>query len=232
MAFGKILGFAALGVGAVALAPFTGGGSLAGATALAGSLAGAEALAVGAAVAGGAYGVSQARKEEEEERERNEEIAKLNLKADKFEKDLIEAIKSFEGDKEYFNYIIATMAMGMSIAASNGEIHPNEIEELSEFVGGIAHSNYPQDIKDKIEKLYNNPPNFSTAVKYLEKVHPNNFDSIAEMLEIVMEADGIHHKEQLAFIAAFDMVKDNIRYIAEDNDTKNEILLEIQHKIA
>jgi len=246
MAFGKILGFAALGVAAIAAAPFTGGGSIAGATALAGSLAGAEALAVGAAVAGGAYGASQAKKEREEEernrkveienrkthKEKDDKISELNIKAEKYEKAFIEAIERFEGDKEYFNYIIASMAMGMSIAISNGEIHDNEIEELEEFVGGIANSNYPQRIKDEIDKLYHRPPNFSTAIKYLEKVNPSNFDNIADMLEIVMEADGIHHKEQLAFIEAFNQSKGEIKYIPEKNDTQNEILLEIKEKIS
>ena len=52
----KILGFAALGVGAVAAAPFTGGGSLLGAASLAGSLAGAGTIATTAGVAGAVVG--------------------------------------------------------------------------------------------------------------------------------------------------------------------------------
>ena len=67
MGIGKILGYtvggAVLGVGAVAAAPFTGGGSILGAISLATSLAGAGAIAVGSAVVAGgagAYGSQQA----------------------------------------------------------------------------------------------------------------------------------------------------------------------------
>ncbi|MFA0570473.1 hypothetical protein [Vibrio gallaecicus] len=48
MSFWKMLGGAAIGVGAIAAAPFTGGGSLLGAATLAGSLAGSATVAVAA----------------------------------------------------------------------------------------------------------------------------------------------------------------------------------------
>ncbi len=48
--WGKILAGAAVGVGAVAAAPFTGGGSLLGAATLASSLAGAGTVAAAAGV--------------------------------------------------------------------------------------------------------------------------------------------------------------------------------------
>ena len=51
MGWGKILGLAALGVGAIAAAPFTGGGSILGAATLAGSLAGAGTIAAAGAAA-------------------------------------------------------------------------------------------------------------------------------------------------------------------------------------
>ena len=60
MSFWKILAGAAIGVGAVAAAPFTGGGSVLGAATLVASLSGAgtAAAAVGAGVVGGAVGAS------------------------------------------------------------------------------------------------------------------------------------------------------------------------------
>ena len=69
MGIGKMLGLAALGIGAVAAAPFTGGGSILGAATLAGSLAGAGAIAAATAAgaAGAGVGYALSRKEEEEE---------------------------------------------------------------------------------------------------------------------------------------------------------------------
>ena len=71
MGFGKILGLAVLGVGAIAAAPFTGGGSILGAATIAGSLAGAGtiAAAAGAGAVGAGVGYALSRKEEEEEQE-------------------------------------------------------------------------------------------------------------------------------------------------------------------
>ena len=73
--WGKILAGAAVGVGAVAAAPFTGGGSLLGAATLASSLAGAGtvAAAAGVGVAGAAAGAAWAVSDEDNEsRARNE----------------------------------------------------------------------------------------------------------------------------------------------------------------
>ena len=79
MGFGKILGLAVLGVGAIAAAPFTGGGSILGAATIAGSLAGAGtiAAAAGAGAVGAGVGYALSRKEEEEEEAKNEKIAEL-----------------------------------------------------------------------------------------------------------------------------------------------------------
>jgi len=238
MAIGKILGFAAIGVGAVALAPFTGGGSVAGAISLAASLEGAALAAGGAAALGGAIGAASAIKEEEEnaerrkfDKEKNEKLAEQAKRIEKFEKELKEILNRFQGDKEYFNYIIAMTAMGISMANADGEIRPTEIQELEEFIGGIASSNYPQHIKEEIDKLYHNPPNFSTALKYLEQVNPSNFDSIREMLELVMEADGYIHPQEKAFLEAFNREIQNIKYLPEKNDIKNSFLLEIREKV-
>ena len=74
----KVIGGAVIGVGAIAAAPFTGGGSLLGAASLASSLAGAGALAAGAGAAGATAGAVMGRREKEEE-ERRTRQAKQNL---------------------------------------------------------------------------------------------------------------------------------------------------------
>ena len=238
MAFGKILGFAALGVGAVALAPFTGGGSVAGAFTLAASLEGAALAVGGAAALGGAIGAASAIKEEEEnaerrkfDKEKDEKLAEQAKKIEKFEEKLKELLKRFRGDKEYFNYIIAMTAMGISMANSDGEIDPAETQELEEFIGGIASSNYPKHIKREIDKLYKNPPTFNRALKYLKKVNYSNHESIKEMLELIMEADGDIHPKEKAFLEAFNRKIQHIKYLPEKNDIQDNFLLKIRENI-
>jgi uncharacterized tellurite resistance protein B-like protein len=233
MRLGKVLRFAALGVAAVAAAPFTGGGSILAATTAAGSLAGAGAVAAaaGAATVGAGVGKVLSDRDERKEEEIKEENASLNIKAQKYEKEIKEAIKRFEGDKEYFNYIIATTAIGISMANADGEISEEERLELDEFVGGIAQSNYPEHIKDSIHDIYKNPPSFNAAIQHLEKVNPSNYESIKDMLELVMEADGVIHEKEKAFLSAFESSISMIEYRQESEDNENQFLLEIKETL-
>ena len=197
MGIGKMLGFAALGVAAVAAAPFTGGGSVAGAATLAASLAGAEAVAAGAAVAGAAAGAYASRKEEEEEERKQKEIAKANKKAQK-------ATKIAKDHEEHTNYILALSALGISMANADGEISEEEREELDEYVGGLAAEKYPEHIVEQINDMINNPPTFNEALAYIEKVEVDNFNKIRNVLIAVMEADGEAHIMEKAYLQAFD----------------------------
>lgn len=234
MGFGKILGLAALGVAAVAAAPFTGGGSLFGAATLAGSLAGAGAIAAAgtAGAVGAGVGYALSRKEEEEEQVKNEKIAELRKKAEKFEEDFKRAISQFQGDKEYFNYIIASTAMGMAIANADGQISNDELIEINEFIGGMASSNYPQHIVYTITQLKDNPPSFNEAMKYLEKVNVTNYESIRSLIELVIEADGIIHEKEKAFLEAFNSAIKMVDYKPESNDVDNKFILELKSRFA
>lgn len=234
MGFGKILGLAALGVGAIAAAPFTGGGSILGAATIAGSLAGAGtiAAAVGAGAVGAGAGYALSRKEEKEEQVKNENIAELRKKAEKFEEAFKKAIFQFQGDKEYFNFIVASTALGMSIANADGKISNDELIEINEFIGGIASSNYPQHIVYTITQLKDNPPSFNEAMKYLEKVNISNYESIRSLIELVIEADGIIHEKEKAFLEAFDSAVKMVDYKPESNDVDNKFILELKSRFA
>jgi uncharacterized tellurite resistance protein B-like protein len=198
MGFGKILGMAALGIGAVAAAPFTGGGSLVGAATLAGSLAGAGAVAAGAGAVGAAAGAVMSSNENDEKEAKEREIANLNLKANKAE-------KIVKDHQEHTNIILALSAMGCAMANADGEISPEEIVELNEFTGGLASQGYPEHIVKQIESMIDTPPTFNEAMKHLEKVEIKEYSAIRDLLVIVMESDDVIHKKEKAFLSAFDI---------------------------
>lgn len=230
MGWGKMLSLAALGVGAVAAAPFTGGGSVLGAATLAASLTGAGtvAAAAGAGAVGAAAGAYMSRKEEEKE---NEEIARLRKKTDKLEEEIKNAINRLKGDKEYFNYIISLTAIGLAMANADGKISPEEDIEIKEFIGGIASGQYPDHVKDAINNLYQKIPSFNTAISYLEKVDPENFPLIRDFLELIMEADGITHEKEEAFLKAFDSLKAMIEYKPEVEEEGDELVSQFQKEM-
>lgn len=234
MGFFKYLGYGLggviLGVAAVAAAPFTAGGSLLGAATLATSLAGAGAVAAGTATVVGGAGILLARNEEEENKNKDEKIAGLRKKAEKLEEEIKRVIFQFQGDKEYFNYIIASTAIGIAIANADGEISNDELIEINEFIGGIASSNYPQHIVATITQLKDNPPSFNEAMEYLEKVNISNYESIRSLIELVIEADGIIHEKEKAFLEAFDSAIKMVDYKPESNDVDNKFILELKSR--
>lgn len=237
MGLGKILAYTAggvvLGVGAVAAAPFTGGGSLFGAATLAGSLMGAGtiAAAAGTAAVAGGTGAYMARKENEEDEKLNQELAEQKIRADKLEEGIKKALNTFQGDREYFNYIIGLTAIGLAMANVDGEIAPEEARELEEFIGGIANSNYPPYVKQAIDDLYENVPNLMTAMKYISKINPKNHETIRDLIKLVMMADNIRHEREVAFIQAFEAEILRVEYTPEVLDTENIFISEIKSKI-
>ena len=197
MGFGKILGMAALGVGAVAAAPFTGGGSILAATSVGASLAGAGAMAGAAGAAGAAAGAVLSRKEEEEERKRQREIAKAKIKADK-------ATQTVKMHERHTKLILALTALGVAMANADGEISKDEMADLNDFVGGLSSSAYPEHIVQQIKDLIKNPLSFNEAIEYLKDVDSVEYPEIRNLLEVVMEADGKVANDELGFLYAYD----------------------------
>ena len=237
MGIGKVLAYTAggvvLGVGAVAAAPFTGGGSIFAGVGLGSSLMGAGtiAAAAGRAAAVGGAGAYVARKENEEDEKLNQELAEQKLRADKLEEGIKKALSTFQGDREYFNYIIGLTAIGLAMANADGEIAPEERRELEEFIGGIANSNYPPYVKQAINDLYENVPNLMTAMKYISKINPKNHETIRDLIKLVMMADNIRHEREVAFIQAFEVQILQVEYTPEVLDTENIFISEIKSKI-
>lgn len=200
MGIGKMLALAALGIGAVAAAPFTGGGSILGAATLAGSLAGAGAIAAatGAGAAGAGLGYVLSRNEKDEMDEKDEAIAKMAIKAQKGEN----IAKQHE---KHTNLILALSALGFAMANADGKISPEEAEELDLFIGGLSSQAYPEHITNQLRELKSNPPTFVEALKYLELVESVEYSEIRNLLVAVMESDGFSDEKEVAFLGAFDI---------------------------
>ena len=210
MGIGKILtytvGGVVVGVGAVAAAPCTGGGSILAAVTFASSLAGAGtmAAAAGAAAVMGGAGAYVAMKENEENEERDIKCAEQARRADKFQEDLSSIYKERQDSKEHYDLIVALTAVGIAMASMDGEIAPEEKEEIGEFIGGISSSEYPPYVKEAIETLYNNPPNLRTAIAYMEKIDPSDYGKVRSLILLIMDADSEVHPREEAFLQAFD----------------------------
>lgn len=196
--FGKILAGALIGVGAVAAAPFTGGGSLLGAASLAASLTGAGAIAgaVGAGVAGAAVGHAFAKGDKKEldsaKREGEQRAqAKYSLEMEKLTSE-ITAMLADSHKREQF--LVTAFAVGISAANCDGEICDEEIRELDELVCGIGTSNMLSAITKKlIADMRANPPNLLDVWDLVKKhgfTESQHISMFSDIIAVTIQADG------------------------------------------
>lgn len=206
--FGKILAGALIGVGAIAAAPFTGGGSLLGAASLAASLGGAGtvAAAVGAGAVGAGVGAAVATDDKDEHKrseKRGEQKAeaKFALRQEKLERE-IKAMMQDVVKREQF--IVAGFAVGICCANCDGVISPEEIEELDYLVAGIGKSDMlSSSTKNQIKEMRQTPPNINTVwalIKQHGLTEQKYIALFSEIINIVMEADGRTDPSELAFV--------------------------------
>lgn len=208
----KVLGGAAIGVTAVAAAPFTGGGSLAGGATLLGSLAGAGtvATAVGAGVAGAVAaanldgddkahkaGVETGRKQAKAEH--LAEITRLN-------KELEKAMNSLKQAGRHFNAIIALNAVAVATANCKGGISEGDREGIEQFITGIAAGAIPDMVKGKIESLYQQPPTVKEAF-VLAQESGMDMSLFDEIINMVVFSKASVHPQEAAFMQAWNSLK-------------------------
>jgi hypothetical protein len=210
--WGKILAGVAVGIGAVAAAPFTGGGSLVGGATLLSSLAGAGtiAAATGAGLTGAAVGAAMADSEEKEKEDmkkqgKAEGKAESLLEIEKLEKKLIEALTNLKSHGAHFKAIIALEAVGVACAACDGDFSDNEKEEIGEFVKGMLAQSIPEDVKARIQSIYDNPPTVKEAY-LLAEASGVSLDVYEDLIQFVMQIDGIKEEERV-FVQAWSQLK-------------------------
>lgn len=202
MGIGKILAYSAgglvLGVGAIAAAPFTGGGSVFGAATLAASLTGAGAVAAGAGLVGVTGGGYLAMDENENTEKLKTEVARGDKALDNF-RDIA------KGHEEHTALILALSALGIAMANADGKILEIELQELNEFVGGLSAQSYPAHIVKQIKTMISNPPTFNEAMEHLARVDAIKYPEVRNFLVMTMESDDNIHKKEEAFLKAFDI---------------------------
>lgn len=193
MGFWKVLGGVAAGVGAVVALPVVGPVStvIAGA-ALAGTVTSAAASAA-----------KKAQKESSRRTSEREVTAKYAKKIEKLLDALKDAESRLQDDKSYFQLLIALFAVGMATASADGTVSEEEIVDLEEFTAGVGHSKLPPHVKGTITRLKNNPPNFNTAMKYVQKLDIDDYSLFEAVIEVVSASDGKVTEEERALLEAF-----------------------------
>ncbi|HRQ69372.1 MAG TPA: hypothetical protein PLW78_03615 [bacterium] len=211
MGFWKVLTGVAIGVGAVAAAPFTGGGSLLAGASLGASLAGAGtvAAAVGAGLAGGVAGGIMSDVEEDEKkrikanaREEGYRAAEITLQQ-KFAQNLEVFQKKNKEIESYYDMVLALTSVGIAIAQCDGDYCEQEKEDIREYVAGISFSVLPTWVKEAIAKMEVSKVSFKDAMKYVKKMQKQHWKLVDNVIDMITHSDGIVHDSEIAFKKAW-----------------------------
>lgn len=224
MGFGRMLAYAMIGVGAVAAAPFTGGGSLLAGASLGASLAGAGtiAAAVGAGAIGAGIAVAQEDSEDAKHRrekweleregmEKDEEIARLTMENKELCRRFSDYSERMKDTGQYFYFVKACFAFGVAIAkVDDGRIDEDEMRELKEFLYGRAGEKLPEGVKKQMRDMLQEEMPFEKAWPFIEDRNRNALvdkegrEIIRDMLCVVANANGDFHKNQEEFIMKYE----------------------------
>lgn len=201
MGFFKCLGYVAAGVGAVVLAPATGGSSIALAIGALGTTTAAGA-AIGVGIGATAAAVDHAVTSREESYRQGVAAGNKAGEADAQEKYqakinyLIERLKQYQDTDQK---LIGLYAVGLSVANSDGVICEEETLELEAFVSGCMASHMPLHFKEVIAELKASPPSFEQAINFARNARLSKQD-IDDVVDVVASADGYMSFSEEIFI--------------------------------
>jgi tellurite resistance protein len=202
MGFFKCLAYVAGGVGAVVLAPMTGGSSLAVAIGALGTTTAAGA-AIGAGVGAAAAAIDHASSSREEAyRQGKAEGTKAGERVaqTKYEKKIAAMAKRLQGYQDFDKKLVAMYAIGLSVANADGVICAEEREELDMFVAGCMAGHLPEAVSERIEKLTARPPTLPQALQYARRAGLPKRD-IDDIVDVIANADGVVNPHEEKFIA-------------------------------
>ena len=110
------------------------------------------------------------------------------------------------GPKGIYEYVIAMHAIGLSTAYADGQISKEESQEIEEFVSGIMSSKFPDNVKNQLRMMTEDPPSLSTAFAFLKKVGMTE-KGWNDLIEVVINADGYEAEKEKEFRRSWQLLR-------------------------
>lgn len=201
MGFFKCLAYVAGGVGAVVLAPVTGGGSLALAIGALGTttIAGA---AIGAGIGATAAAIDHSMSAKEDAYSRGAAVgakAGERVAQEKYESKISDLTQRLLSYHDTDLKLVGMYAVGLAVANADGEICEEEREELDSFVSGCMAGHLPAHIKATIASLSKAPPTLKRAREFATEAQLPKQD-IDDIIDLIAHSDGELHLKEKSFI--------------------------------
>lgn len=204
MQVGKILLGVGVGIGAIAAAPFTGGGSVfAAGASLGAALAGAGTAAACGAVVGGSLGAA-ASAVDEKKRRKEREAAKSRGFSDGLKKGEAETKKKITkimtDTRKRDDYLIALTALCYAVADCDGKITEEEQDELDYSLNYIkTNGALPAPLKGQLTRIKNRKDGFEKVTTKLDKIATKDLPVFSDIIKNIIDANGFMAPEEQEF---------------------------------
>ena len=125
------------------------------------------------------------------------------------QKHLEKAAKKFTEQNMINEFTICLYAVGISIAACDGNFDDDEAFMLKKHILGEASLVSSSAVNAALEQLTEHPPTFYEAMTYVEKLSSLAWPVIDDVLTLISEADGVVSEEELSYMAKWEEFKSN-----------------------
>lgn len=110
-----------------------------------------------------------------------------------------EVLAKFHGSKEWLDFMRAMFAVGLAIAAADGEITESELRDIEDFVGGAGYSKLPKGLVHEVTHWKTRPPSIELAFELASRCGEEAMVVIDNVMEVVTQSDETVHPAEVEF---------------------------------
>jgi len=119
-----------------------------------------------------------------------------------------ETLANFQGGKAWLDLMRAMFAVGIAIAAADGEISESERQDIYEYVGGAAYQSLPTGLLGTVQAWLASPPTIEEAFELAQRCGEENMHLIEEVMKVAIHADSEEHPAELEFLNKWNRMRE------------------------
>ena len=114
---------------------------------------------------------------------------------------MLEEMAKLSSTTAFFKRMRAMFAVGVAIAAADGEISVAEQEHIQEYIGGAAHADLPADLIGALQGWLACPPSLEEAFEAALQCGIENMHFFDNVIDVAIRADEDVHPAEIEFKA-------------------------------
>lgn len=135
------------------------------------------------------------------------DLAGAVAKVNHLEEVLKKAASAFKEHAKLQEFIVCCWAVGYAMAACDGPTSTEEHGAIAEFISGASKDVMPTAVRDKIDAIRGNPPDFMGAMKFVEYIGPEVWPCIDDLLRWLADVDGPKNELEDDFLDRWESYK-------------------------